>query len=105
MGIHAVRARSSTRPDWADIQVAYGGSEDAGNADTMVADLGPTGLPFVTSKTGVPRVARRSSPPFARSSSGAAETALVVGSTSISARAFPDDPATGRCRTGTAGSV
>ena len=33
-------------------QFAYGGSEDGGNADTMVSDLGPTGLPFINVKNG-----------------------------------------------------
>lgn len=32
---------------WPDIQVAFGGSDCAGKADTLVTQLGPTGLPFV----------------------------------------------------------
>ena len=31
---------------WADVQFAFGGSRDGGDADTLVADLGLTGLPF-----------------------------------------------------------
>jgi hypothetical protein len=51
MGVHAVRAAlHDAGVAWGDVQVAYGGSEDAGNADTMVADLGPTGLPFVNAE-------------------------------------------------------
>ena len=38
--------------DWRDIQVAYGGSEAAGNADTIVAKLGLTGIPFMNVKNG-----------------------------------------------------
>lgn len=33
--------------EWADIQVAYGGSDSAGRADTLVTQLGLTGVPFV----------------------------------------------------------
>ena len=53
MGVHAVRAAlADAGIAWPEVQFAYGGSEDAGNADTMVADLGPTGLPFVNVKNG-----------------------------------------------------
>jgi len=31
--------------DWPDVQVAFGGSDGAGLADTLVADLGLTGIP------------------------------------------------------------
>ena len=53
MGAHAVRAAlADAGIAWADVQFAYGGSEDGGNADTMVSELGPTGLPFVNVKNG-----------------------------------------------------
>ena len=51
----AVAARAALRDagvDWRDIQVAYGGSEAAGNADTIVAKLGLTGIPFMNVKNG-----------------------------------------------------
>ena len=35
-----------------DVQFAYGGSEDGGNADTMVTELGPSGLPFTNVRNG-----------------------------------------------------
>ena len=38
--------------DWRDVQFAYGGSEAAGNADTIVAKLGLTGIPFMNVKNG-----------------------------------------------------
>jgi acetyl-CoA acetyltransferase len=38
--------------EWRDIQLAYGGSDAAGNADTMVTQLGLTSLPFVNVKNG-----------------------------------------------------
>jgi acetyl-CoA C-acetyltransferase len=32
---------------WADIELAVGGSLDGGQADVMVGELGPTGIPFI----------------------------------------------------------
>src|SRR3954453_9662171 len=37
---------------WSDMQFAFGGSDAAGNADAMVADLGLTGVEFVNVKNG-----------------------------------------------------
>ena len=37
---------------WRDIQFAFGGSDAAGNADTMVAELGLTGIPFINVANG-----------------------------------------------------
>ncbi len=52
-GVHAVRsALSGAGLTWPDIQFAYGGSDSAGNADTMVALLGLTGLPFINVSNG-----------------------------------------------------
>jgi len=52
-GVHAVRqALERTGLAWADIGFAFGGSDSAGNADTMVAELGLTGLPFVNVANG-----------------------------------------------------
>ena len=53
MGVQALRnALADANLTWSDIQFAFGGSEDAGNADTMVADLGLTGIPFINVKNG-----------------------------------------------------
>jgi acetyl-CoA C-acetyltransferase len=53
MGVHAVRgALRDAGVPWSAIEFAYGGSEDAGNADTMVGDLGLTGIPFFNVKNG-----------------------------------------------------
>ena len=52
-GIHAVRqALERAGLAWPDIQFAFGGSDSAGNADTMVSELGLTGLPFVNVANG-----------------------------------------------------
>ena len=37
---------------WPDVNFALGGSADAGNADTLVSDLGLTGLPFINVANG-----------------------------------------------------
>lgn len=53
MGVQAVRrALADAGIDWSDLDFAFGGSKDGGNADTMVAELGLTGLPFVNVRNG-----------------------------------------------------
>ena len=52
-GVFAVRqALRQAKLDWSDIQFAFGGSDAAGNADTMVAELGLTGIPFINVANG-----------------------------------------------------
>lgn len=52
-GAYAVRqALSDAGLSWPDMQFAYGGSDAAGNADTMVSELGPTGLQFINVANG-----------------------------------------------------
>jgi acetyl-CoA acetyltransferase len=52
-GIFAVRAAlADAGLAWTDMQFAYGGSDSAGNPDTMVEQLGLTGLPFINVRNG-----------------------------------------------------
>jgi acetyl-CoA acetyltransferase len=52
-GVFAVRqALGQAGLDWRDIQFAYGGSDAAGKADTMVSELGLTGLTFINVANG-----------------------------------------------------
>jgi acetyl-CoA acetyltransferase len=52
-GVHAVRAAlGDAGVDWADIQFAYGGSDAAGNPDSMVSHLGLTGVQFINVRNG-----------------------------------------------------
>ncbi|CAG4884804.1 Propanoyl-CoA C-acyltransferase [Georgfuchsia toluolica] len=52
-GIFAVReALKDAGIEWRDVQCAYGGSLDCGNADTMVDKLGLTGIPFTNVTNG-----------------------------------------------------
>lgn len=47
-GIVAARAAMADAGiAWNDVQFAFGGSDAAGNADTMVTELGLTGMPFI----------------------------------------------------------
>lgn len=48
--VHAALADAGI--GWSDVQAAFGGSDAAGNADTLVSDLGLTGLPFINVKNG-----------------------------------------------------
>ncbi|OYD61409.1 thiolase family protein [Rhodococcus sp. OK302] len=51
--VYAVReALADADIEWSDIQFAYGGSDSAGNADTLVSELGLTGLPFINVSNG-----------------------------------------------------
>ncbi|GHC89782.1 thiolase family protein [Novosphingobium pokkalii] len=52
-GVYAVRAAlGDAGVDWADIQFAYGGSDAAGNPDSMVSHLGLTGVQFINVRNG-----------------------------------------------------
>ena len=52
-GVFAVRqALEHAGLAWRDIQFAFGGSDAAGNADTMVSELGLTGIPFINVANG-----------------------------------------------------
>jgi acetyl-CoA acetyltransferase len=94
MGVHAVRAAlADAGVAWPDVQFAYGGSEDAGNADTMVADLGPTGLPFVNVKNGCATGGSSLVSAVRALESGAYEVGLVVGFDKHPRGAFQNDPA------------
>jgi acetyl-CoA acetyltransferase len=64
---------------WEEIDVATGGSDAAGNADTSVAMLGLTGLPFVNVKNGCATGGSALSTAHAMLVAGGADLALVVG--------------------------
>jgi acetyl-CoA acetyltransferase len=52
-GVFAVReALADAGIEWPDVQFAYGGSDAAGNPDTMVEQLGLTGLQFINVRNG-----------------------------------------------------
>lgn len=52
-GAHAVRlALADAGVEWRDMQFGFGGSDAAGAADSLVNELGLTGLPFINVKNG-----------------------------------------------------
>ncbi len=52
-GVNAVRsALADAGLEWPDVQFAYGGSDSAGNPDTMVERLGLTGVQFINVRNG-----------------------------------------------------
>src|SRR5689334_20382355 len=64
---------------WEDIDFAAGGSDAAGNADTSVAVLGLTGLPFINVKNGCATGGSALTTAHAMIVAESAELALVVG--------------------------
>lgn len=64
---------------WLDVQVAYGGSDGSGLADTLVADLGLTGIPFTNVKNGCATGGSALMSAVNAIRSGVAEIALAVG--------------------------
>jgi acetyl-CoA acetyltransferase len=77
--VAARRALADAGVTWADIEFAVGGSDAAGNADTSVAELGLTGLPFINVRNGCATGGSALTTAHAMLSSGAAELALVMG--------------------------
>lgn len=79
-GIFAVRgALADAGLEWADVQVAFGGSDASGNADTMVGRLGLTGIPFINVKNGCATGGSALSTTVAAIAAGQADIGLVVG--------------------------
>ena len=94
MGAHAVRAAlADAGIAWTDVQFAYGGSEDGGNADTLVTELGPTGLPFTNVKNGCATGGSALVAAVRALQSGAHEIGVVVGFDKHPRGAFENDPA------------
>ena len=80
MAIHAARAAlADAGVGWSEIGFAAGGSDSAGNADTTVAQLGLTGIPFINVKNGCATGGSALTTANAMLVAGEAELALVVG--------------------------
>jgi acetyl-CoA acetyltransferase len=75
--IHAALADAGLA--WTDVQIAFGGSDGSGLADTLVADLGLTGIPFTNVKNGCATGGSALMSAMHAIRSGAAEIALAVG--------------------------
>jgi acetyl-CoA acetyltransferase len=77
--VAAREALADAGVEWSDIQFAAGGSDAAGNADTSVASLGLTGVPFINVKNGCATGGSALITAHAMLTSGSAELALVMG--------------------------
>ena len=80
MAAHAVRAAlADAGIGWEQVDFAAGGSDSAGNADTMVSVVGLTGVPFINVKNGCATGGSALTTAHAMLSAGSADVALVVG--------------------------
>lgn len=77
---------------WNDIQFAYGGSTDAGAADTLVSKLGQTGLQFINVANGCATGGSALISGYTAITSGAWETGVAVGFDKHPRGAFAVDP-------------
>lgn len=94
-GAVAVRnALADAGADWSDMQFAFGGSHSAGDADTLVADLGLTGLPFINVYNGCATGGSALISARNAIASGAHDLGIVVGFDKHPRGAFNEDPAT-----------
>lgn len=78
---------------WPDVQVAFGGSDGSGLADTLVADLGLTGIPFTNVKNGCATGGSALFSAVNAIRAGAADIALAVGFDKHPRGAFDPAPA------------
>jgi len=80
MAVHAARAALvDAGVGWSDVGFAVGGSDAAGNADTTVARLGLTGIPFINVKNGCATGGSALTTAHAMLVAESADLALVVG--------------------------
>ena len=93
-GTHAVHeALADAGLSWPDMQFAFGGSDAAGNPDTMVSELGLTGLPFVNVHNGCATGGSALTMATRTIQSGAADVGLAVGFDKHPPGAFNASPA------------
>jgi acetyl-CoA C-acetyltransferase len=93
-GAHAVRAAlQDAGVSWDAVGVAYGGSQDAGNADALANLLGLTGTPFVNVANGCATGGSALASVVAAIRSGMAEIGVAVGFDKHPRGAFNAKPA------------
>ncbi|MFJ9249092.1 thiolase family protein [Streptomyces sp. NPDC101776] len=94
LAVRAVRAAlADAELPWARVRAAYGGSDAAGNADTLVAELGLTGVPFTNVRNGCATGGSALVSAVNAIRSGAADVALAVGFDKHPRGAFDPRPA------------
>ncbi len=93
-GAHAARqALADAGIHWREVQFAYGGSTDSGNADALVNELGMTGLPFINVSNGCATGGSALIAACASIEAQQHELGLVVGFDKHERGAFNADPA------------
>src|ERR1700738_5225483 len=93
-GAYAARAAlADAGIGWQDVQFAFGGSDAAGNADTLVSDLGLTGLPFINVANGCATGGSALTMVDSTIRSGAFDLGMAIGFDKHPRGAFDADPA------------
>ena len=93
-GVIAVRAAlADAGVEWPQVRFAFGGSDAAGNPDTMVDKLGLTGIPFVNVKNGCATGGSALAAAVSTIQSGEADLGLAVGFDKHPRGAFDPVPA------------
>lgn len=92
-GAHAARvALKDASVEWEDIQFAFGGSSAAGNADTLVNELGLTGLQFINVSNGCATGGSALLSAYTAIKSGEYDIGMAVGFDKHPRGAFNPDP-------------
>jgi len=87
------RALADAGIAWSDVEYAFGGSSAAGAADTLVTDLGLTGVPFINVANGCATGGSALISAFNALRSGAAEVVMAIGFDKHPRGAFDPMPA------------
>ncbi|KAA9156333.1 thiolase family protein [Amycolatopsis acidicola] len=92
--VHAAReALKDAGLSFSDVQFAFGGSHSAGDADTLVSELGLTGLPFINVYNGCATGGSALIAAEAAIRSGQHDVGIVIGFDKHPRGAFDTDPA------------
>src|SRR4051812_40721772 len=78
---------------FADMQFAFGGSHSAGDADTLVSELGLTGLPFINVANGCATGGSALISAYNAINAGAADVVMALGFDKHPRGAFDPNPA------------
>jgi acetyl-CoA acetyltransferase len=93
-GLFAARqALADSGVDWTQVEIAFGGSSAAGNADIMVNELGLTGVPFINVANGCATGGSALFGAWSAILAGQSEIALAVGFDKHPRGAFDPKPA------------
>jgi acetyl-CoA acetyltransferase len=91
--VAARKAMADAGVEWKDVHYAFGGSQAAGNADTMVSALGLTGLPFINVANGCATGGSSLMSAYNALKAEAADVVMAIGFDKHPKGAFDPDPA------------